>query len=219
VPGAKRGLEARLGTPEHASASGRGLKVHHRIVDLIKRRADDVWRARYRDAGGREHARHFDRRVDAQRWLDEATSAVVTGAYTDPALARVTVGEWGRRWLDGHAALKPSTRGRYESLSRIPDPAGKLADLDRDITADEQGVAAARARIAQLEAEPTLVGQSADRLAAERDAWRAARDADGHRRTSLPPRPTAQTSGVPRPQPERLGLSVDRWGTAPGLGR
>src|SRR4051812_28576128 len=85
----------------------------------IKRRADGVWRARYRDPAGKEHARHFGRKVDAQRWLDEVTSTVVTGTYTDPALARVTVDEWGRRWLDGHAALKPSTRGRYESLMRV----------------------------------------------------------------------------------------------------
>jgi integrase len=84
----------------------------------IRRRADGSWRARYRDAAGKEHARHFSRKVDGQRWLDEVTSAVVTGTYTDPALSRVTVGEWGRRWLDGHAALKPSTRGRYESLMR-----------------------------------------------------------------------------------------------------
>src|SRR4051812_13812260 len=85
----------------------------------IKRRADDSWRARYRDAAGKEHARHFSRKVDAQRWLDEVTSSVVTGTYTDPALSKVTVGEWGRRWLDGHAALKPSTRFRYESLMRV----------------------------------------------------------------------------------------------------
>ncbi len=58
----------------------------------IKRRDDGAWRARYRDAAGKEHARHFDRKVDAQRWLDEVTSSVVTGTYTDPALSRVTGG-------------------------------------------------------------------------------------------------------------------------------
>ena len=33
-------------------------------------------RARYRDASGREHARHFDRKVDDQRWLDEVTASI-----------------------------------------------------------------------------------------------------------------------------------------------
>jgi hypothetical protein len=36
----------------------------------VKRRPDGTWRARYRDPSGREHARHFPRRVDAERWLD-----------------------------------------------------------------------------------------------------------------------------------------------------
>jgi hypothetical protein len=50
----------------------------------IKKREDGQWRARYRDAAGKEHARHFVRRVDAQRWIDETTASVVTGQYVDP---------------------------------------------------------------------------------------------------------------------------------------
>jgi hypothetical protein len=38
----------------------------------ITKRPDGKWRARYRDSEGREHARYFDRKVDGQRWLDEA---------------------------------------------------------------------------------------------------------------------------------------------------
>jgi len=34
----------------------------------------EYWRARYRDDGGKEYVRHFDRRVDAQKWLDEVTT-------------------------------------------------------------------------------------------------------------------------------------------------
>ena len=39
----------------------------------------EYWRARYRDDGGKEHVRHFDRRVDAQKWLDEVTASLVAG--------------------------------------------------------------------------------------------------------------------------------------------
>ena len=46
---------------------------------------------RYRDEHGKEHARHFKRKVDAQRWLDEVTAAVQTGTYVDPKRARTTV--------------------------------------------------------------------------------------------------------------------------------
>lgn len=81
----------------------------------IAKRDNGQWRARYRDAAGKEHARHFPRKVDAQRWLDGVTSAVVTGSYVDPKASRVLVGDWARQWLDGKANLKPSTRDRYTS--------------------------------------------------------------------------------------------------------
>ena len=51
------------------------------------------YRARYRDEAGKEHARHFDRKVDAQRFLDNVTASVVRGDYVDPARSRMTVGE------------------------------------------------------------------------------------------------------------------------------
>jgi hypothetical protein len=59
----------------------------------------DAWRARYRDAAGKEHARHFRRKIDAQRWLDEATASMVRRDYVDPKLGRVTIGDWADRWL------------------------------------------------------------------------------------------------------------------------
>lgn len=82
----------------------------------LKRRDDGVWRARYRDDAGREHARHFPRKVDAQRWLDEATAALVTGQYVRPKAGRVTLGEWASPWLAGRAHLKPKSLASYESL-------------------------------------------------------------------------------------------------------
>jgi integrase len=67
----------------------------------IKRRDDGVWRARYRDESGREHARHFARKVDAQRWIDETTTSVVTGMYVDPGAGRVTLREYAEQWRSG----------------------------------------------------------------------------------------------------------------------
>lgn len=75
----------------------------------IQKRPDGRWRARYRDDAGKEHARHFPRKVDAQRWLDEITTAVNTGTYVAPAKARMTVGEWCDIWIAGYAPPKPST--------------------------------------------------------------------------------------------------------------
>lgn len=67
------------------------------------------WRVRWVDANGKEHARSFDRKPDAQRYLDEVTAAVVTGTYLDPAAARTTVEQWTERWLAGYATRRSST--------------------------------------------------------------------------------------------------------------
>ena len=64
----------------------------------VKKRENGQWRARYRDAAGREHARHFDRKVDGQRWLDEVTASVIRGDYVDPKLGKVTVAAYATRW-------------------------------------------------------------------------------------------------------------------------
>lgn len=42
----------------------------------------------------------------------------MVGAYIDPQLGRVTVGEWSMRWLAGQAHLKPTTRERYAGILR-----------------------------------------------------------------------------------------------------
>jgi hypothetical protein len=85
----------------------------------IAKRPDGIWRARYRDSADKEHSRHFKRKVDAQHWLDEVTTAVTTGMYVDPGRSRITVGDWSRRWLDTKVDLKPSTKARYQGLLRV----------------------------------------------------------------------------------------------------
>ena len=82
----------------------------------VTKRPNGQWRARYRDSDGREHARHFVRKVDAQAWLDEVTTAVQTGRYVDPARARLTVGTLAQQWITGKVSLKPTTRALYDSV-------------------------------------------------------------------------------------------------------
>jgi hypothetical protein len=83
----------------------------------IKKRPDGQWRARYRDGSGREHARHFDRKVDGQRWLDEVTAAVVTGQYVDPRAGRITFKEYAEAWrvVQVH---RPSSAVHVETMLR-----------------------------------------------------------------------------------------------------
>lgn len=76
------------------------------------------WYARYRDPDGRQRTRTFARRVEADRFLTGVESSKLVGSYVDPARARLTVGEWANRWLDGLAHVKPSTRERYAGILR-----------------------------------------------------------------------------------------------------
>jgi hypothetical protein len=46
---------------------GNSVEVPSAVAGRVTR-----WRARYVDDSGAERTRHFDRKVDAQRWLDAA---------------------------------------------------------------------------------------------------------------------------------------------------
>jgi integrase len=59
--------------------------------------------------------------VDAQRWLDEQTVALVHGKYVHPERSRLTVGEWAETWLAGRSHLKPKTRASCRSLLSTRD--------------------------------------------------------------------------------------------------
>jgi integrase len=66
----------------------------------IQKRPNGKWRARYRDEAGKEHARHFDRKLDAQRWIDGVTAQVVTGTYVDPNAGKVTLESFFADWSE-----------------------------------------------------------------------------------------------------------------------
>jgi Phage integrase, N-terminal SAM-like domain len=87
-------------------------------IEKRQRSGETRWYARYRDPAGRQRVKVFDRKIDAERYLTTVESAKLVGAYVDPALARLTVGEWAGRWLAGQAHLKASTLDRYAGIVR-----------------------------------------------------------------------------------------------------
>ncbi len=87
-------------------------------IEKRQRSGQNRWYARYRDPTGRQRVKVFDRRIDAERYLTTVESAKLGGSYVDPALARLTVGEWTDRWLAGQVHLKPSTLERYAGIVR-----------------------------------------------------------------------------------------------------
>ena len=72
-----------------------------------------MWRARYRDPAGKRACRHFARRVDAQRWLDEVTTSIITGAYVDPDAGKIDCADWWSAWSE-RQTWTSSTRATAE---------------------------------------------------------------------------------------------------------
>jgi integrase len=72
------------------------------------------WVARWND--GRRRAKVFDRKVDAQRWLDQTRTSLAAGSYVDPARGKMRMNLWCDKWLKTQSHLKPSAYARYEGI-------------------------------------------------------------------------------------------------------
>ena len=103
------------------------------------------WRARYVDDEGREHAKGFARKSDAQQWLDtDVTTKFVTGTYVAPAAGRATVGDVYRSWSASQAHIAPKTAQSRRSTwgSRVEEQWGDVAVADVKTAAVRAWVAA-----------------------------------------------------------------------------
>lgn len=111
----------------------------------IAKRANGKWRARYRDEAGKEHSRHFDRKVDAQQWLDQVTSTVVTGTYADPQAGRITFSaffdEWSARqvWAPG-TVLAMSLAAKSVPFAGKPMKQVRRSDVETSHSAASRSV-------------------------------------------------------------------------------
>jgi len=74
------------------------------------------WRVRYRDPAGRERAKSFARKQDAERFLRHAEADKLRGQWVDPRQGRTTVRELAERWYATTVTLKAKTREDYRSL-------------------------------------------------------------------------------------------------------
>ncbi|MEI6622336.1 MAG: tyrosine-type recombinase/integrase [Actinomycetes bacterium] len=81
----------------------------------IAKQPGGKWRARYRDSAGKEHAKHFARKTDAQHWLDEVTASVVTGMYVDPKAGKVTFKQYAEQWA-GIQMHRPTTQDHVANV-------------------------------------------------------------------------------------------------------
>lgn len=88
-------------------------------VKRAKRGPDrTVWQVRWRDPDGKQRARDFARRADADRWRTEVDHGKQVGSYVDPSRGKATVGGLATAWLEGRTGLTPATRDRYDGIIR-----------------------------------------------------------------------------------------------------
>jgi integrase len=85
----------------------------------IEKTPAGTWRARYRDPQGRSRRQTFERKSDAQRFLEGAGVDMQRGTWVDPQLGRTTLAEWVGEWSTTAVHLRASTRSRYERDLRL----------------------------------------------------------------------------------------------------
>lgn len=99
----------------------------------IQKRPDGRWRARYRDASGKEHAKHFQLKRDAQAWLDEVAAMRKTGVYVDPGAGRITFNQWFHAWAGMQVWAAGTRTAADRAVAGIPFgemPLGRIQPSD-----------------------------------------------------------------------------------------
>jgi len=107
--------DAFCGTP-FTSRSRQGRNSTVPIGALGKREA--TWIARYRAPGGQERSRTFERKIDAERFLNDQEHRKARGEWIDPTLGRVRFDEYAESWLSMTTHLRPGTRANIDGRLR-----------------------------------------------------------------------------------------------------
>jgi integrase len=91
----------------------------------IKRRSDrsNRWEVRYRDPEGKQRARLFDRKVDAQRFITSVEHSMLIGGYVDPAAGKVTFQSFAEDWRKVQVHRAGTAQSAEQQLRRHVYPA------------------------------------------------------------------------------------------------
>lgn len=85
----------------------------------VVKQAAGGYRARYRDATGKEHGRRFKKATEARAWVADQEAAVRRGDHVDTKTARMTVDAWLEKWLEGYASRRASTLRQAKVHARV----------------------------------------------------------------------------------------------------
>jgi len=77
---------------------------------------EPAWQVRWRDPSGKQRARRFDRKVDAERFLTTTSASMLDGSYIDPSAGKLTVAAYWAEWSELQPSWTLSTRARYDIM-------------------------------------------------------------------------------------------------------
>ncbi|GAA4117838.1 site-specific integrase [Knoellia locipacati] len=91
-----------------------------RPFGAVRKRPSGRYSASYLAPDGlrRFAGRSFVSKADAHAWLAAQQTSLMQGSWTDPELARVTLSDYGGRWVKEHR-VSSRTRDLYEGLFRL----------------------------------------------------------------------------------------------------
>lgn len=95
-------------------------KGRKRRFGSIRKTALGEFQASYLGPDGKRHfAPHrFKRERDADRWLNGVEAVIVSGDWTDPERAKITLADYADRWVTERPGLRPRTVELYRWLLR-----------------------------------------------------------------------------------------------------
>jgi integrase len=110
------------------------------------------WQARWRDGAGVQRKRNFERKIDAESFVNQMRSDLTRGTYVDPAAGRILLRVYAEtQWLPAQRHLRPLSVELYGSHLRthiLPRLGGRpvrsltRADINAFVTAICEGLAA-----------------------------------------------------------------------------
>jgi integrase len=85
------------------------------MASHVQKRASGRYRARFRAEDGREHSKTFDRKREAEQYLDAVNSQLHRGEWISPDDRRTTLADYAGRWVELQQ-WRPQSRDRQVSL-------------------------------------------------------------------------------------------------------
>jgi len=88
-------------------------------MSIRKIKKTNKFQVMYRDHQGKQRARNFSLKKDAEKFEREVKLSIERGTYTDPSLGKIHMKDVYQEWLKTKEGLTPKSKEFYNSLWRI----------------------------------------------------------------------------------------------------